>query len=397
MTDTTAPTNNIDWGPGENHIALRWQNKTFYVPELFHRSPTYIYRDFEGDSGRNFILITIDDCSNERNSSIGVKIIENDYLAAGLKFDQNYGRIIRVEGRIMNYRQREIHADRVEVIGRKRDFHVEVQSWREKIEYRKKLEEPWIFEPNNVVTNQNVHFTFEPAELKRREARRELILSSQEEQPVSVIEDSINLARNSGAIEHSDDTGDETDDEPIVVQVNDKTVKIITEFQLTFAIIKWIISKEFKPFKLAQLFHDRNISELLTDLTSLQLASIHLPVKTHPLSFEESRTVVFQRIRHNLQKNYKLISTSKSQNVRSSNLHYLYEHIKKCLNRLKSAKDQVFDVQYYLSVIKQKGLVGEELGYKLVNGIIDYIITDDFRDRTNWKYDPRLIQWSCIG
>ena len=65
-----------------------------------------------------------------------------------------------------------------------------------------------------------------------------------------------------------DDDNHDDDDDIIILAVNDNPVKVVTEFQVTLEIIKFIINKNFTKFKLVEIYRHNYISQLLTNLTT---------------------------------------------------------------------------------------------------------------------------------
>ncbi|RLV89464.1 hypothetical protein JA1_005145 [Spathaspora sp. JA1] len=358
---------------------------------VFGRIIGEVYRSGKANSKFDFILIQIDDCSgssnNSNSSSIFCKIKLEEYTRCELNFNSNYGKIVEITGTVVTYGEnREIHCESMNIIGKKNEFSVEVKFWQERMDYRKKVLEPgWVFVREKVTcegyNNDDDVVRFDTQETTRRQRRAELVLS--DENDVEEIE--------------------EREDSMIIYVNEESPVQIITNLQLTIEIIRWIIISNFIPFKLAKLFHDKYIANLVDILTETQLATIQIG-NNESFSFEQARKIVFQRIRHDLQINMNLISVTKSQTVYSDNLHALYKHLKTCLVRIRQralnepeARQDVLDVLYYLSVVKHHKVVGEGLGYKLVNAMVDYITVEDLQDRGSWRYYPKSIEWSYIG
>ncbi|KAK6457351.1 telomere regulation protein Stn1-domain-containing protein [Scheffersomyces xylosifermentans] len=506
----------VDFGPGENHIVLRTPTKCFYVPELFHLAPTsqsavpifirdilrsrsavsiygkmgeYFkntvivnnypvykvkvfgriigerYWDFgtgtQTDS-RNFVLVTIDDSSSSKKSSIGVKITEEKYLGLGLSFGNNYGKLLEVEGTLDFYFGAQVRPTQVKLISDVRDIEQEIKFWGQTMSYRKDvLETAWQFTPS--ITNgsqMRLPFTFDGNEQYKRDARHSLQLSlGVFELPDLVRDDSILVTKRKQARSSNskpevdfidlveDDESLEEDDEILVeaiqevkevseqtdpptnnqilqpsisahivditdnedsnssdveiIEVNERPIHVVTEFQLMLEFIKFIVNCRFAKFKLIQLYNDATIRELLDNLTRLQLASYNL--QCFPSSgdddFTSLRDKLFHRIRHELHQ-LNLVAVTTSQNVKSRNLQLVFEDLQKRLLAIKASllaqphKQEVLDVQSYILYLNQSSHMAEGASYKLFNGLIDYIITDCFHERANWRYDPRLIQWT---
>ncbi|KAK6461155.1 telomere regulation protein Stn1-domain-containing protein [Scheffersomyces coipomensis] len=472
----------IDIAPGESHIALRYPNKCFYVPQVFHSSKTFgmvaplfindinespvletiygpnatyardailinnhpvrrvklfgkvvgeRYRDFGFGNRNNHIMVTIDDSSSSSRSQIPVKIDESKYIAKGFSFGNNYGKLIEICG-VCTFRfgEREIRSDFVNVLGNEYDIHIEIDRWNERLEFRRDvLSIPWVYTPPNRAIIEGDNFTdevrFEKVESLRRFHRENLRLSSSDDfsqMPDLVREDSmiINHRRYQEStpeiIEISDDEDYEQDSQefqikhrPIlsphksqtrqeeeikIIDIKEASIHIITELQLTIEFLMFIIKREFETFQLVDIYKDTTYFNHLTNFVQLQLALSQLQASPRRTTLKFQQEILFHKIRHTLQVDYKLISVTKSQRVKSKVFHEIYDELNQILIDLQQVEgSSIFDLLEYLDSIKLRYGIGDSFPYKALNSIIDYIITDIFRNRSHWKYDSKYQLW----
>ncbi|CUM65759.1 uncharacterized protein PRCAT00003407001 [Priceomyces carsonii] len=445
----------IDFGPGENHIALRFPHKCYYVPEVFHLSPyfsetiplfisdinnspsfkeiyglqgsTYenlliinnypirsfkiygkvigeLYKNFdEGgkQNPKNYIKITVDDFSSAIHSTVTVNVLESLYLTSGLTFNDSYGKIIEVRGYITNiHASRYIICEFLNVIGENDDLDIEIGCWRNILKFRnEKLISPWVYIPSFVPSPQPLPTSIlSKADQKLKSLRQSLQLTSfAVDQSIFLPEDSLIVAGNRYDRLESDS---EVDSSIQIIDIKDSPLQVITEFQLSIEFITWVIKNSFKTFKLADIYRDATISGLLNNLTNVKLMSLN--VQQNEQCFLDLKKELFHSIRHELQVDFKLISVTKSQMVRLNNLQMLYNHLRKCLLLIKTAKesnnsDKILNIHNYLSNLRFDDFVGANVNYKLVNSIVDYIISNDLNEEKFWRYDSRSIQWLYSG
>ncbi|RCK67386.1 hypothetical protein Cantr_02719 [Candida viswanathii] len=479
------PKNKIDWGPGENHICLRAQNKNYYVIELFHQAPTFdrtiplfisdinsspnlygIY-NYIADNLRHVVLVNnypinqinvfgkiIRQQYKEKmyngaedayvvlvvsdfvgtDCKIRVRIPLDMFTALGLTIEKNnYGKIVEIEGGIHNWcdacnhdkqPDREIRAEKITVLSHDpAGLHCEMEQWRKRMEFRKEnLVEPWVFIPTPQRENQTIEYTFTESDLKKKQQRQELVLSSPREldDVLPVEEDSLvvhAMHKSSESIRGPptptsddqlassrrgrDDTLTPSNNEPApydFISMDETPLRAVTEFQVMSEIVRFIIEKRFVKIKLRDAYRDPHISELLKHLTNLQISSLQSTPKFQNLSFEEYKSIIFHRLRRNLQKNYQLISVSKSQLVRLKNLQNLYTSLLNILKTFQRSRTRTpFKIMNYLDVLKIKKLLPGDINYKLINFIIEHILASVLGDKDNWHYDTRSVAWNYIG
>lgn len=493
--------NQIDLGPGETHIAIRNQNKSFYVPEVFHMAPTegkiiplfiadinrskslielYGSRGFEkymnnfilinnypirkikvtgkiiGETfkdygegkernSKNHVLITLDDFSGAGNLTIVVRVKESMYLSSGFVFNNSYGKIIEVVGVVNELTsRREILTDYVGIVGNNEDLDKEIQNWKETLEIRNSLlRKPWIYEPPK---SDRFPVIYSEPKLLRKDYNRkkykehlEIIEVEDDSTPSLFREDSILLMQstnsaNNNVIDLTDSPEDATplkrsainesrgidiscqmvpESDVQILEVNDvkysdsqdgNPIHNVEEFQLILEFILWILNKGEPTFKLIELYSNVKIKRLLDDLTQLRLHSRYInPINTRTEDMKHIKYEIFHTVRHLLHINYKLIDVSPDQDVYLDNLLQLKEHLKYCLNvirlhRINEDKTTVLNVDGYMNIFRNHSNthIGD-INYKLINGIIDWILVNDFNNRNKWKYDSKAMEWSYIG
>lgn len=451
-----------DFAPGENHIALRYRNKSYYVPELFHHSPTFdtvvpllisdvnrsksvrafygifdnnykdimlvnnypirkikifgkitgeIYRDFDPcgkTNPRNFILITLDDFSDSQHSTIKVKVFESVYLQSGLLFNTSYGRILEVCGTINEYNNtREVHADFITLIGGQKDIHVEISMWQEILEYRSKvLIKPWIYSAVQIgsaeapveISDDNFEKKYVPYRPKDGVKIYNDSLGDS-----NIHEDSLLLLNNKLKKHRSKECSNDLIDHEInsdssiqITGIRQVPIQVTSNFQLSLEFIRWIFHNNFRCFKLVELYNDPSMNWLLNNMANLTYLTIHLQQekKSHQLLMQE----VFHSVRHNLQVNYNLIKVTKSQKVYLNNLKRIYNHVKQCLNVIKIERKsnnsiRILHIKSYLNNLLSQNPEWSKLNHKILNAIIDFILTNDWDERSDWAYDAKSIQW----
>lgn len=505
--------NKIDFAPGENHIAIRYPNKCYYVPEIFHMAPTdgkviplfisdinrsrsilevygskgfekYMnnfiminnypvkkvkitgkvigetYKDYSewGERNpKNYVLVAVDDFSSDRMLIIEVKVKEALYLSAGLVFNRSYGKIVEAVGIVNELsNKRELLVDYISIIGSNDELDLEIESWKEKLEFRNAvLCSPWIYEPPKL--DQTPMAYSEPKLLRKDFNRKKFkegldIFDAENAVSPSIFrEDSILLRHRlepcHDIIDLTDpievyevleaNKGPEANGEPEVneyPEVNESEVEeiddpllpdseiqilevhqihsldneaetpvqVFEEFQLTLEFIVWILNHGQSSFKLADIYNNSKIGHLLENLANLKLLSRRLN-SNEQYNVKHTKHEIFHTIRHLLHINYRLIDVSRNQDVYPRNLFQLTDHLRYCLNVLKlhkinEDKTTVLNVESYMGIFKihSNNLIGD-VDYKLINGIIDWILTNEFNERKKWKYDSKVIEWSYIG
>lgn len=505
--------NKIDFAPGENHIVIRYPNKCYYVPEIFHMAPTdgkiiplfisdinrsrsmlevygskgfekYMnnfiminnypvrkvkitgkvvgetYKDYSewGERNpKNYVLVALDDFTSDRMLIIEVKVKEALYLSAGLVFNGSYGKIIEAVGVVNELsNKRELLADYISIIGSNDELDLEIESWKERLEFRNSiLCRPWIYESP---TLGQTPMTYSEPKLSRKDFNRkkfkeELDIFDAEDavSPSIFREDSILLRQH---LESCQDVIDLTDpievdevleinkepeaneelevnedpevieseveeiDDPLlhdseiqILEVNhvhsldneaEIPVQVFEEFQLTLEFIVWILNHGQSSFKLADIYKNSKIRHLLESLANLKLLSRRLN-SNEQYNIKHTKHEIFHTTRHLLHINYRLIDVSRNQDVNPHNLFQLTDHLRYSLNVLKlhkinEDKTTVLNVASYMGIFKihSNNLIGN-VDYKLINGIIDWILSNEFHERKKWKYDSKVIEWSYIG
>lgn len=210
----------IDFGPGQDHIYLKQNNFSYYVPELFHLNESYkstvpllindihklksmieIYGargnkntrigcrlignhpikrvkilgrlvgatliEKSGGINQSIVFISIDDTSGD-NLIIQVTISLLNYLGAGLSIDYSFGKIVVVIGQVNEFRNKlEINSEYCRCVGDKTDIDLELHHWKDCLRYRDEvLSIPWQYRAPAHLTTE---FQQDPPPYKRDE------------------------------------------------------------------------------------------------------------------------------------------------------------------------------------------------------------------------------------
>ncbi|EMG46262.1 hypothetical protein G210_3492 [Candida maltosa Xu316] len=478
------PSIKIDWGPGENHICLRTNNREYYVPEVFSQSSTFdtiipvfisdinaspnlysIYKHtsellskiiminnypvnkvrifgkiigekYKELTDRSVVYVTVDDCSGD-GSQVVVRMEDNEYKMQGCELDMmNYGKLVEIEGTLFNkHSSEEPHKkptrtiDMTKFVVLSKDsssLHLEIELWKERLDFRERvLVEPWVFVPTPQRASRVIEYRFTEDELQRRKRREDLVLSSSSEilETEDVTEDSLLVHAKHKSIdqmptpteEPKSDSGsiiitekeieiielsssdDDDGDDTMVISESGDPIRVVTEQQVILEIIKYIITNNFGKIRLIEIYRDPEIKDLLSNLTSTQLSTLQSSFNSKNLSFEEYQSIIFHRIRHTLQKDMQLITTDNMQYVESKSLKKLYRSLLNILKQFeKTPNFERLLVMDYLDSLKQKNLLKGDISYKLINGIIEFIIDQELNDWDNWRYDTGSISWRYI-
>lgn len=101
-----------------------------------------------------------------------------------------------------------------------------------------------------------------------------------------------------------------------------------------------------------------------------------------------------------LQFDYELITVSQTQLVKLKNLQNLFYSLIQILHNLSDTEKQLnheLNVMDYIELLRQEKLIFGGINYKIINGIIDYILTMVLKQDRLWKYDTKNISWKYIG
>lgn len=387
----------------------------------------YKEKEFNGVE-ESYVILVISDFIGI-DSKIRVRLSQEQFKEVGLTLDKkNYGKIVELEGEIYNWYDsinvskkpdRELKVSKITVLSHRPDgLHFEFEQWKKRMEFRKNnLVEPWVFIPTPQRENRIIDYKFTEDDTKKKQQQRDLdlgVYSLKEIDNVPVEEDSllVHAIHKSDSRIKQDLPSPSSNKLSLVKSVDrihtqryikptdleDTPLKVVTDFQLTTEIIKFIIKKGFVKVKLLDIYRDPRISELLTNYANLQLVTLEAIPKFKNLSFKDYKLIIFHRQRHKLQKNLQLITISKTQLVRLVCLKNLYSSVLKILKSLKNSKTtSPFNVMDYLDMLKNKKLLLGDINYKLMNYIIEYILENVLFDDDNWHYDTNSISWSYIA
>lgn len=351
----------IDFGPGERHVFKRTLRKTFYVPELFHLSPFYdgvtrllindIHQsrkllDIYGAIGLQEHMghcIMINNHPVRRVAVFGrvLSILDNSAgTAYTIRLDDSSGNklyidcivslqlalqstlplldafpsalVVQVWGMaVEKFGQWRIEADylQVECRSSRLAFATESELWREYLDYRHRLAEPWVYEPAN---------------------EDDVIVES-------------------------------------VTYINVQTVESIV-----CEVLRWILDQDLPKFRLAALFIDPHIDELLCNHV------IHNPTF-------DTKASLFQCIQRHLQDECRLIVVTKNKNVYCTALWRATEVVADCMKALgRSAQLDAAQVSARI-----ESLTSAIANVSYVNTMIRWLT----RDAPGWSYDEATKHW----
>lgn len=187
----------VDFAPKQDHIALRQRGLVYYVPEVFHQSPTVVricplfisdihnltsilsiygvlglQKHTDGyflvgnhpvrrvcifgrimtaelhhnqDPSKNYMVLVVEDNSGD-DSCITVKVLASAYTAERLDSHS----IVSCTGTVTQYydRQPELSCSEIRRVGDRHDLAAEVTHWEERLDFhRRYLDRPWVYTP----------------------------------------------------------------------------------------------------------------------------------------------------------------------------------------------------------------------------------------------------------
>lgn len=423
----------------------RSYGKSYYIPEVFHDSPTYncvvpvfirdinkssslielygsrgidpfldhfimvnnypiqrvsigakiqgeIHRDDHADATRNHIMLNVDDFSDGELLSIWVKCWVNLYTSSGLGRVEAYGKIVEIEGIVIEVKGiKSLVADNLVILGDNESIDVEIQCWKKRIEVRNALKRPWVYSSKDNLLQSCLNKigtmhedTLTPAGVSSG-GQPGLVFSCGD----TIVEASVTELD----IQIIDDLNSLTTDQ----------IGNIDESQLLFDFLEWILEHGNASFKLAELMKSNKIRFQLYDIAKQKLSKQNLAYYNGLYdSLKLAVNEIFHYIRHILQEEYKLIEVTKSQTVYPKTFFCLASHIKDSLRFLKfqaisKSRVIIFNVENYLQIFRQysSNLVGN-VNYKILNYIVDWILANDLNDRNLWRYDSKRKEWSYL-
>lgn len=434
----------VDFAPGQDHIFLRRDGLEYYVPELFHLSQCFnqscpimihdihnlqkltdIYgargltsqkngiiminnhplrnmtlfgkivgekfKEFD-DSLKNFVILTIDDCTGT-NLMLDVLLNIGVFSRAGLRIDETYGMLVEIRGHLKHFRNKlEFVGEYAECKGDSSNLEIQISYWKAQLNFKKLLLDTcWVYKPAGEIELKDPIPPFMNDE-------RQMIIdieglkgkSKPLQQPqVATLPDDIIVIS-----DDEENNSSSADNYSSYEESNNwESAVVVTEFQITFEIIRYFLANSFKDTKLINLYNDAKINALTGELTKSRL-QLHA---TDPVDFTTLKYDSFHLIRHKLQTELKLFVTTKSQLVKPKNLQSLCLHIDGCLMTIRESKGvKVFNVENYIRIFKSQNptTIGS-INAKLVNSIIELLLVK-FGDRDQWRYQARLVEWLFI-
>ena len=349
-----------------------------------------MHRNDHADVTRNHVMLKVDDFSGGESLAVWVKCYMNLYTSSGLGKVETYGKIVEIEGTVVEVKGiKSLVADKLVILGNNESFDVEIQCWKERLEVRNALKCPWVYTSKNNILYSCLS--------KVRSAYEDTLTSTV-----------VNSKGQSGLV--SDDTASRpTVAEPdvqIIDYLDTSTTEgtgNIGESQLLFDFLEWILENGDASFKLAELMKSNKIRFQLYHMAKEKLSQENLAYYDNLRdSLKFAVNEIFHYIRHILQEDYKFIEVTKNQTVYPRNLFCLISHIKNSLEFLKfqavsKSRVTIFNVENYIQVFRQysSNLVGN-VNYKILNYIVDWVLVNDLNDRNLWKYDSKRKEWSYL-
>lgn len=353
----------IDFGPGERHVFKRTLGKTYYVPELFHLSPFYdgVTRLLINDIHQSRKLLDIygaialqehmGHCIMINNHPIRrvavfgrvLSILDNSVgTAYTIRLDDSSGNklyidcivslqlalqstlpllnaypsalIVQVWGvAVEKFGQWRIEADYVQVECRssRLAFATETELWREYLNYRHRLAEAWVYEPAS---------------------EDDIIVES-------------------------------------VTYINVQSIESVV-----CKVLWWILDQDSPKFRLAALFIDPHIDELLCNHV------LHNPAF-------HTKAGLFQCIRRHLQDECRLIVVTKNKNVYCKTLLRATEVVSDCMEAVALGRSAHLDAIEVSAKIESLTSAVANVSY--VNTMMRWLT----RDAHGWSYDEATRHW----
>lgn len=440
---------NADFAPGEDYIALREDGRCYYIPQLFSSSKTFdacvpllisdlinstdartiygtigshlsnvvlinnhpvrqvsVFGRIIGDTERLFrgddeqdpsshVLLTLDDSSHATSLSIVVRVDSRLHRLLMLRVGEAYGAVIEVSGVIFrSFGALRVLARRLYV--HRDGLRDEILLWQERLEYRRLvLLRPWTYLPPRVSPSRFVD-RLDYRDAMRRVERQNLEIAREYPDSGMTVEDSVptTLCRLRDGLLQAIDIQ--------VVHAEDIPVPVISMFLGVLAVVRWIIRRNFVPFSLHEMYADTDITSMMNALATYRLSSRPLGVtgsepdahiyNVHSDDLELEMSKSFHSVRHYLQTDCQLIIVSKRYHVYSTTLCKVHSSIMEELYKIKIGGDsrRRFRVKIWIALQQAEAY---SLDYKLVNGVIEHILVEEFNDRDMWSYSAKTTLW----
>ncbi|WEJ97726.1 hypothetical protein PSN45_005285 [Yamadazyma tenuis] len=381
------------------------------------------YKEF-AESKKAFVKVTIDDFSGT-DSIITTLVSQSTYINGGLTVCNSYGKEVTVTGTVRVYRNvREIQCESIICVGVNQNLLPQLNHWKSCLTLREELlANAWVFNLFGAGedTEEVAPFLLDSRkDLFGTEDSLPIVLDSTDDESADSIlaldvkehdsvldepsailhEDVVYISDSEPEEEYSNSSYFQNPTEAHlqakeleITQVKLVSTPVITEFQITVEIIKLLISKKGETMKLLEIYQNGRIASLLYDLA---ISKAPLRSSKNQQDFLAIKHETFHFIRHNLQTSLGLITTTKSQTVKSHNLWKICNHIIGCLDAIRNSGGvKVFDVENYLRIFKSSypDVIGTGMTSKHLNAIIDLLLEGE---ESFWRYDSRRMEWKYI-
>ncbi|ODV93325.1 hypothetical protein PACTADRAFT_35953 [Pachysolen tannophilus NRRL Y-2460] len=362
-----------------------------------------------------FYLLSIDDSSSAQY--LTCKLSEARYLGCGLVPDKSYGKILILYGELEVFKDiKELHAEYAEVIGNEGDLSVELEQWKEYLDFRKKiLSKPWVVniheqDENDAVINIDSDTDQEMDLSNKLKIDYKDLLGKENENHLNVyhcgndrklneiipVQDTLKIPHihgkksNNKINNNNNNNRNKESIEIIDLTSEDDNISVkLMESQFKAEFLKWCIMNNEERFSFAKPLGDENLNDILNQLAMIKYNNMNL------------KTRAFHDIRHELTKYNKLIKCTKSMNCKIDNFLTLFHNLLKYLNNIKIRNDQ--DIHFIkkfnsLKYIKNYSKMnnGINLEIDVLNELIKWITTSVLADNgeMKWEFAKDTNEWS---
>lgn len=421
----------VDFAPLQDHIFIRLKGIPFYVPEIFHLHPNFhrktpvLIRDINnsprpvsiygpraihkqiffiknhpvkdvrvvgkivgeflkefGDYTSNYLQITVDDSSGA-NLMINVFVQQLSYIQGGLDPMNSYGAIVRIHGTVKYFKSSvDIRCFYIERVGDGSDLVPELDHWQECLVVRERFSNPWNYDPPYTSTRPSQPPYAYDGRCDLFDSQTEALFTLTEPEVIVIDDDD----EYNDTHDHKNRNGKKviSEDLELVGQTTAATA-IVTDFQVTIAIIEYLIQHKFQPVKLADIYRNPQINSLVDDLTVSKI-----PVDAN--DFLTIKHQIFHDIRHMIQKDLNLITTTKLQVVKLHKLLLVYDNIYRWVKLVKESQSpKKLQLDYFLRILRsQIKELGLSFDTRYLNGMIEIVIE---KERHLWSYDRKRKEW----
>lgn len=371
---------------------------------------------------RDFLVFTIDDYSGSTALTVQVKADVALCVRCGVPLIDLYGTIVEVKGFVKEYfGTREVCAQDMRVLGSQDQIHLEIEFWKENLLVRNNiLAHSWHPTDEQDALSSDILAVLEPV------PKVEEIGCSKSSSPgaasMSQREEDTSVGIPSGFVDQVL-SASEPSNQPHSYYNSDNKYHIdiievfessrrtpcldIYEFQLVLSFVKRLLDHgRCRPLlNLTDIYTDKAVALTLNLVSENYIQSqkaLLSSTEDIPTDKASIRSMVFHKIRHILLAKYKLIRVSKNLNVDSEKLISLADHLRHCLHVIKNRKvyhneTMRLNTVNYLKVYNDYNSGVGDIDVKLVNGILDYLISKTLGNREDWKYDSKRKEWSYIA